>query len=274
MLDYARDCLAGRNLSGLLATAQNLPQVKILNLLESALRSKKEWAWPHLLCLIEPHYQTSVLSMASVYGHRQCFDTVFNTLNWNTISADIRHDLITRCATHNDTYGFLKIAPFVPMRTCSHIAAIAVRRNNPEILAHILSHTVLSLEEQRRSIVAAVEMEHETCVNVLLPYTSHLTFDKHDIHNMMHHVGGPVDLLEKISHHFTQKNFNTLLHLACLDGNEDVLEFAFPHAQASKVLQELSGQPSQLLQERINRAQKDRLLRCVKNTPDVSVRKM
>ena len=275
MLDHARDCLAARNLSGLLATAQNLPPIGILDLLDSALRSKKEWAWPPLLKFIDPQFHTSVLCLASVHRHQQCFDTIFNNMNWSAVSANIAHDLITRCATHNDTYGFFKIAPFVPLHTCSNIAFIAVARNNPEILAHILSHAVLNAEQQRQSVVKAVECQHETCLDILLPHSTKVAFVDTDIQRMMHHIDAPADLLKKVGPYFTQNNFNTVLHLACLEGNDDVLQFAFPHAQISKVLQLLKGQPSQLLQECINQAQKDRISKKITSKPSaVSVRKM
>lgn len=267
MLDHARDCLAARNLSGLLSTAQNLPQIKILDLLESALRSKKEWAWPHLVDLIEPHYHTSVLCLASVHAHRQCFDAVFKHLNWKTVSAEIAHDLVTRCATHNDTHGFLKVAEFVPMQKCSNIALIAVHRNNPDILVHVLSTTVLTAVDQRQLIVAAVEMEHEKCLDILLPYITFPKFDEKDIRHMMHHVGAPADLFEKISDHFTQDNFNTILRFACVDGNEDVVDWAFRLANAGKVLKTLEGEAFDTLQDRMNQAQNDRLLRSLSSKP-------
>ena len=275
MLDHARDCLAARNLSGLLKVCEDLRPNHILDLLESALRSKKEWAWPHLLKCLDPQFHISALSLASVHRHQQCFDTIFNNMNWSVVSADIAHDVITRCATHNDTYGFFKIAPFVPLHTCSNIALIAARRNNPEILAYILSHATLNAEQQRQSVVAAIKMEHERCLDVLLPYITRATFDERDIRTMMHHVGGPVDLLEKTAHHFTPDNFNTLLRLACVDGNEDILDFAFPHANVSNVLKSLEGRPAEFLQERINHAQKTRILQKIKIKPSgVSVRKM
>lgn len=275
MLDHARDCLAARNLSGLLATAQNLPPIGILALIDSALRSKKEWAWPHLVRLVESHCHTSVLCLASVHRHQQCFDTIFNNMNWTAVSVDIAHDLITRCATHNDTYGFFKIAPFVPLHTCSNIATIAVVRNNPEILAHILSHAVLNVEQQQQSVVRAVECQHETCLDILLPHITKVAFVDTDIQRMMHHIDAPADLLKKVAPYFTQNNFNTVLHLACLEGNDDVLQFAFPHAQISKVLQLLKGQPPKGLQECINQAQKDRISKKIKSKPStVSARKM
>jgi len=275
MLDYARDCLAARNLSGLLKACVDLRADQILDLLESSLRSKKEWAWPHLLGYVEPKFYTSVLCLASVHRHKQCFDTIFNNINWPTVCAEIAHDLITRCATHNDTYGFFKIAPFVPLHTCSNIAAIAVVRNNPEILAHILSNAVLSVEQQQQSVVAAVERQHETCLDILLPHITKVPFNDTDIQRMMHHIGAPADLLKKVAPYFTQNNFNTVLHLACLDHNDDVLQFAFPHAHIPKVLQLLKGQPPQLLQECINQAQNTRILKKIKTKPSAgSVRKM
>lgn len=260
MLNHARDCLAGRNLSGLLKVCADLRQDQILDLLESALRSKKEWAWPQAQ-LVEHH--TSVLNLASVHGHTQCFNSVFKDINWDNISEDIGRDLITRCATYNHTHGFLKLAQVIALDGCGHIAKIAVRRNNPEILKHILTHSILTNDEQCQSVVAAIEMEHEACLDVLLPHMTHVVFDVKDIRNMMHHVGAPADLFEKIVSHFTKDNFNTILRFACVDGNEDVLEFAFPYAHASKVLNQLTGDSAHLLQERINQAQKDRILQKV-----------
>lgn len=273
MLDYARDCLAGRNLSGLLTVCTDLRHDQILDLLESALRSKKEWAWPHLVRLVE--HPTSVLCVASVHRHTQCFDTVFNTLDWTVVSTEIAHDLITRCATHNDTHGFFKVAAFVPVHTCSNIAPIAVRRNNPEILAHILSGAVLTSEEQRQSVVRAVEMQHETCLDILLPYITTVSFVDTDIQHMMHHVGAPADLFKKIAPHLTKQNFNTILHLACEERNDHVVDWAFRFADPLKVLKKLDGDAFEMLQQRINQAQHDRLRRHVSKTKGLqSTRKM
>ena len=88
MLAHAYDCMAEKKLSGLLDAAQKLNQVEIWNLLESALCHKKEWAWPHLLSFINAP-PTDVLHLACVYKHTECFDTVFNTLDWTIVPEDI-----------------------------------------------------------------------------------------------------------------------------------------------------------------------------------------
>lgn len=273
MLDYARDCLAGRNLSGLLTVCAKLRQDQILDLLESALRSKKEWAWPHLTRLVE--HPTSVLCVASVHGHTQCFDAVFKNINWKHVPHAIGYDLLKRCAVHNDDYGFLKVAPFVAVDNGSHIVRIAVRRNNSKILHYILTHFILTADEQRKSVVAAIEMAHEKCLDLLLPHITDVAFDDTDLRNMMHRVGTPADLLKKISHYFSKENFNTILSLACVNRNDDVVDWAFGFANASQVLTSLNGAAADVLQERMNQAQKDRISKKITNRPFAgSVRKM
>lgn len=274
MLAHAYDCMAEKKLSGLLDAAQKLNQVEIWNLLESALCHKKEWAWPHLLSFINAP-PTDVLHLACVYKHTECFDTVFNTLDWTIVPEDIKHNLIKLCVTQDYTYGFLKVVKFAPIQSCSKIVPLVVLHNNPKILAHILSNVALHIEEQRQSVIKAIQMGHDTCLDVLLPYITVLTFDHKDIRTMMRNDGVAADLLGKIAGHLTQNNFNTLLHLACVQENEDIVKFAFPHAQVSKVLKKLDGKPTPLLQDRMNQAQKDRLLRCIKTKPAASaVRKM
>ena len=276
MLDYARDCLAARNLSGLMQAAPKLSQKKILDVLESALRSKKEWAWPHLINLIEPQFKTSILWLASVHSHKHCFDQVFATVDWSGVTTEIWHDAIIRCANHNDSHGFFKLAAVRSVDICSNIAYIAVRRNNEQILECILAHNTLSSDEQKTAVVAAIEMEHERCLDILLPHIDRVAFDDRDIRTMMHHVGAPADLMDKIAKHFTAENFDSILRCACMDGNKDVLNWVFPYAKnPAKVLQFLEGGAAQLLQERMDQAQKDRLLRRIKTKPTASaVRKM
>lgn len=272
----AYNCMIQDNVDGLLEALENenLSQKELFFLLESAMCYKKDWAWPHLLRLITAP-PLDLLYFPIVYRNKECFDTLFNTIDWKAVPENITHDLIKRCATQDDTYGFFKFSQFVPIHPCSNIVSVVVMRNNTEILSHILSHVVLDGNQQRESVIKAIQMGYDTCLDVLAPHLTGLTFNHRDIHDMMRGNKVNVDLLQKISGYFTKNNFTTMLHLACVEENEDVAEFAFPHAQVSKVLKKLDGPPPAILQEHLNRVQNKRILQKIKAKPStVSARKM
>jgi len=75
--------------------------------------------------------------------------------------------------------------------------------------------------------------------------------------------------------HLTKQNFNTILHLACAERNDDVVDWAFRFADPLKVLKKLDGDAFEMLQQRINQTQNDRLRRHVSKTKGLqSTRKM
>lgn len=270
----AYNCIVQENLNGLLDALENLNQKEVFPLIEIALSYKQQWALPHLLRFLDtPH--TRALYFAIVYRNNELFDTIYNTTDWTSVPQDVAHNFINLCATDDYTYGFFKLLKFVQTPPCSKTVPIVVEHNNSEILSHILSNVALNTEEQRECVIKAIRKGHDACLDVLLPHLTGLTFKHKDIHDMMDRGGVKADLLRKIDQHFTTNNFNTLLRLACVEENEDVFEFAFPHAQMSKVLKKLDGPPPAMLQERINQAQNKRILKKIKTKPSpVSVRKM